>query len=363
VTIDQDKDVMAAEYVLGTLGGDERAEAQALIAIDPAFADVVRGWERRLGELSAMVDPVEPPADMWDRIKAGVAIADRSASVPPPEEASKPAPPEPLKPPAPDSKDAALEPPDLAQAKPGPPPRVDEAAATPAAEAPPVPEAPAVKAAAEPAPAGKTAAERPSAIAPPVVVPPARRDSEVVELRRRVTRWQSATAMIGALAACFAAVVLMRETNPNLLPAALRPQPKIVEVVRNVEVPSPRPAEFVAIFQKDDASPAFLLTFDLDKRMLTVSRVGAEPLAGKSYELWLVSDKYPAPRSLGLVGDGTYTVKQPAAEYDPVVINRATYAISLEPEGGSPTGAPTGPVLYHGRLLRTTPPDVPRGLP
>jgi anti-sigma-K factor RskA len=363
VTIDQDKDVMAAEYVLGTLGGDERAEAQALIAIDPAFADVVRGWERRLGELSAMVDPVEPPADMWDRIKAGVAIADRSASVPPPEEASKPAPPEPLKPPAPDSKDAALEPPDLAQATPGPPPRVDEAAATPAAEAPPVPEAPAVKAAAEPAPAGKTAAERPSAIAPPVVVPPARRDSEVVELRRRVTRWQSATAMIGALAACFAAVVLMRETNPNLLPAALRPQPKIVEVVRNVEVPSPRPAEFVAIFQKDDASPAFLLTFDLDKRMLTVSRVGAEPLAGKSYELWLVSDKYPAPRSLGLVGDGTYTVKQPAAEYDPVVINRATYAISLEPEGGSPTGAPTGPVLYHGRLLRTTPPDVPRGLP
>ena len=48
------------------------------------------------------------------------------------------------------------------------------------------------------------------------------------------------------------------------------------------------------MFQKDDASPAFLLTFDLDKRPLTVRRVGAEPQAGKSYELWLVSDKFPA---------------------------------------------------------------------
>src|SRR5437660_521525 len=79
VTVDPDKDVLAAEYVLGTLGPDERAEAQALIAIDSAFAEVVRGWERRLGELSAMVDPVEPPSDMWDRIKAGVAVSDESA--------------------------------------------------------------------------------------------------------------------------------------------------------------------------------------------------------------------------------------------------------------------------------------------
>jgi anti-sigma-K factor RskA len=44
-------------------------------------------------------------------------------------------------------------------------------------------------------------------------------------------------------------------------------------------------------------------------------------------------------------------VRQPDAEYDPVVINRATYAISLEPEGGSPTGAPTGPVLFKGDVL------------
>ena len=45
------------------------------------------------------------------------------------------------------------------------------------------------------------------------------------------------------------------------------------------------------------------------------------------------------------------------ANYDAVTINRATYAVSLEPEGGSPTGSPTGPVLYTGKLLQATPPS------
>src|SRR5262245_26177776 len=79
VSTEQDRDVLAAEYVLGTLGPEERAEAQSLIAVDAGFAETVRGWERRLGELSAMVDPVEPPTDMWDRIKAGVTVSDQSA--------------------------------------------------------------------------------------------------------------------------------------------------------------------------------------------------------------------------------------------------------------------------------------------
>ena len=167
--------------------------------------------------------------------------------------------------------------------------------------------------------------------------------------------------LTGALAACLLALVVVREANPDLLPTALRPKEKVL--VQTVEVPSARPSEFVAVFQKDDASPAFLLTFDLDKRSLTVRRVGAEQQAGKSYELWLVSDKYAGPRSLGVIGAAPYTVKQAAAEYDPVVINRATFAISLEPEGGSPTGSPTGPVLYHGRLVQTTAPDFPARAP
>jgi anti-sigma-K factor RskA len=33
-----------------------------------------------------------------------------------------------------------------------------------------------------------------------------------------------------------------------------------------------------------------------------------------------------------------------------VLDNTAAFAVSLEPAGGSPTGAPTGPVLYVGKL-------------
>ena len=72
MTIDQDMDVLAAEYVLGTLGADERTEAQGLIATDASFAEIVRGWERCLGELSAMVDPVDPPSTCGTASRLGL---------------------------------------------------------------------------------------------------------------------------------------------------------------------------------------------------------------------------------------------------------------------------------------------------
>jgi hypothetical protein len=65
-----DRDGLAAEYVLGTLDVDERGAARALLGQDAEFATKVKLWERRLGELHLMVDPVEPRSDLWPRIKA-----------------------------------------------------------------------------------------------------------------------------------------------------------------------------------------------------------------------------------------------------------------------------------------------------
>jgi anti-sigma-K factor RskA len=67
-----DQELLAAEYVLGTLDAGERARAQALAVMDPGFAAAVRGWERRLGELNVLVAAVEPPPELWDRIKAAI---------------------------------------------------------------------------------------------------------------------------------------------------------------------------------------------------------------------------------------------------------------------------------------------------
>jgi hypothetical protein len=65
-------EALAAEYVLGTLDFEERTQARGLFDADEAFAAKVELWERRFGELHHMVEPVEPEAAIWVRIKAKV---------------------------------------------------------------------------------------------------------------------------------------------------------------------------------------------------------------------------------------------------------------------------------------------------
>jgi anti-sigma-K factor RskA len=65
-----DRDVMAAEYVLGTLEGEDAREAARLLRDDPTLAAAVRAWEARLAPLANVVAPVAPPPDLWERIAA-----------------------------------------------------------------------------------------------------------------------------------------------------------------------------------------------------------------------------------------------------------------------------------------------------
>ena len=74
-------DALAAEYVLGTLDSDEREQARALLGADAAFAVKVSQWERRLGELHLMVEPVEPDAGIWARIKSKMPEAQQRSNV------------------------------------------------------------------------------------------------------------------------------------------------------------------------------------------------------------------------------------------------------------------------------------------
>ena len=74
-------DALAAEYVLGTLDSDEREQARALLGADAAFAAKVVHWERRLGELHLMVEPVEPDAGIWARIKSKMPDAQARSNV------------------------------------------------------------------------------------------------------------------------------------------------------------------------------------------------------------------------------------------------------------------------------------------
>lgn len=75
-------ELFAGEHVLGVLTTEERARILSLIASDQAYARAVRRWERQLGELHALVEAVEPPPDLWERIKAvTIGVAEGEALV------------------------------------------------------------------------------------------------------------------------------------------------------------------------------------------------------------------------------------------------------------------------------------------
>lgn len=68
------------------------------------------------------------------------------------------------------------------------------------------------------------------------------------------------------------------------------------------------------------------------------------PAAGRDFELWVIGAGASAPVSLGVIS----TEQESLFEITPEIaalIDGGTLAVSDEPEGGSPTGAPTGPIL------------------
>jgi anti-sigma-K factor RskA len=113
------------------------------------------------------------------------------------------------------------------------------------------------------------------------------------------------------------------------------------------------------VLQQEPTSPAFLLTVDPQSRTKVVRRVSATAEAGRSYELWLIANPSSAPRSLGLVGADEFTQRPLPGNVDVATLRNASYAVSLEPSGGSPSGAPTGPVLFTGKIVESVPTAAP----
>ena len=76
------------------------------------------------------------------------------------------------------------------------------------------------------------------------------------------------------------------------------------------------------------------------------------PPAGKSYELWMLHD-HGNPEPMGLLNSDGTASEQVSAEFLARLESVKTLAVSLEPAGGSPTGLPTGPVIYTASLVHT----------
>jgi anti-sigma-K factor RskA len=285
----EDHIALAAEYALGTLDAEERAQVETMMAMDKEFTALVEAWEFRLGPLNQMVGLVEPRPVVWENIRAAIAQS--------------------VAPEAP----AALSP-----EAPPPPPPVEPIV---------VVEAPFQQAG---------------------VVD----DGRVVQLTSRLRRWRSVASAVSAIAAALLVVLGLQVYRPDSLPDAIRPKPRR----QVVEVPARPSGQYVAVLQQDGSSPAFILTVDAATRNFTVRRAGATEEPGKSFELWLISDKLPQPRSLGVIGAGEFTERPVLSSLDAATINDATYAVTVEQAGGSPTGAPTSAPIFSGRLIESVPP-------
>jgi anti-sigma-K factor RskA len=296
----EDHIALAAEYALGTLDAEERAQVETMMSVDKEFAGVVQAWEFRLGVLNQMVGSVEPPPEMWDKIRTAVGLSgEQQAPLALPE-----APPPVFTPPI-----------DLSE------PQID--------------------------------------LSEPGIEHGAADSSNVVFFDRQAARWRNIARVTSALAAALVAMIGIQLFAPDMLPDALRPKPRTQVVEVKTTAPAPAPSsQYVALLQGQAGGPAFILTVDGATKDFTVRKLGAPPTeAGKSYELWLISDKLGnRPRSLGVIGANDFTARPILAAYDSDVINGATYAVTIEQAGGSPDGAPHSQPVFAGKLIETVQP-------
>jgi len=228
-----DLDMLAAEFVLGTLPIEDRQRVQRLRTTHPELDAQILQWESRLSALNDEIEPVDPAPGLFARIERSIDQLEQASS----------------------------------------------------------------------------------------------QHNEVVRLRQQVSRWRLSTAATSIAAMLLIAVMMLE--------------------------PTPTESPYVAVFQHNDEQPAFLLTVDLARKQLNIQPVTARPAGNQSYQLWIKDDELgPTPRSVGVLNEHFEVDPAALTNYDAELLRRATFGISLEPRGGSPTGQPTGPAL-HGFLYPT----------
>ena len=293
---DEDQDTLAAEYVLGTLSAEEREQAEALRSFDPGFDAAVRQWERRLGELNVMVEAVEPPPETWEKIKT----QDRLRSS---RRRSRP---------------------ELSTARAAGTRRRSAAGASPRRGAwtrtycrrP-------IRARRSNTPAESWPPQSPSADTTDCVrrlsrtEPKVERSADVVYLAGRVTRWRRVTSASARSPRCWRSTSRSRRSRPILC----RPSCGRCAARMTARSEPPAPARISRIGWSPCCNRGRTRRHSCSRSTRSSASclcAGCRPRpeAGKSYELWLISTRFPAPRSLGIVGSDEFTQRPLPGNYD-----------------------------------------------
>ena len=157
-----------------------------------------------------------------------------------------------------------------------------------------------------------------------------------------ISHWRVFAVGACALAACLALAVLWFKDlpgNPATLIAQLQRSAAgaLLEDGPNIWTPF-----------------GFEVSFDFRASTMIVSPVAAGETSTLHYQLWLLPRDNGPPISLGLIALPKTTTSPWLATYPPDDLLNTTLAVSLEPEGGSPTGKPSGPLVFVGKLSQAT---------
>lgn len=111
-------------------------------------------------------------------------------------------------------------------------------------------------------------------------------------------------------------------------------------------------ASYIAVMQNDEAEPIWIVQAFMEAGELRVGSLTPLPEPDENaYELWMLPGDESAPVSLGLIAGTADTTLMLTPAGAAVLAQATALAVSVEPPGGSPTGAPTGPVILAAPLL------------
>ncbi len=123
---------------------------------------------------------------------------------------------------------------------------------------------------------------------------------------------------------------------------------RLAEIERDIDASVP----LVASLTSEGEVPAFVAQYDPLSRSLLI-RTSAEDQDEKVPEIWFIPGKGARKGealSLGVMDESAPNRLQVREEYVPWMDEGGTLAITMEPEGGSPTGSATGPIIAVGKL-------------
>jgi anti-sigma-K factor RskA len=123
--------------------------------------------------------------------------------------------------------------------------------------------------------------------------------------------------------------------------------------VAAVFVFTPQPPEIggYALLHRTDSAAKDVVAFQIDKKRQEMVLLANAPVpeSGKDYELWVLPPNKP-PLSLGVVKVGIREERPLPASAAAFMEDFANLAITVEPAGGSSSGAPTGPIVFVGMV-------------